>query len=204
MIFSNSEPVILASASPRRQEYFRQAGIQFMVQTADIDETQHHDEDPNSYVRRMAWEKAEVVAKSFPDGWVISGDTVVSIGSRIADKPHTTSQAVAQLLELAGKTHEVRTAYSIRNVERTVDIVEVVCTEVQFWDFPESVAKAYVGTGESFDKAGGYGIQGLGGLLVAGIHGSYSNVVGFPMSDILQRLLSLGVITVAFSGVSAN
>lgn len=193
-MFVTEQPVILASGSPRRQEYFAQAGIEYTVECADIDESLVEGESPEQYVRRMAAEKAAAVAGRHPDQWIVSGDTVVSFGMSILDKPVSTVQAVRQLMELSGKVHEVRTAYAIKNIERNIELLNVVLSEVKFWAFPVDIAMAYVNMGESFDKAGGYGIQGAGSLLVEEISGSYSNVVGFPMSQIVQDLQAFSII----------
>jgi len=193
-MFNNKQKVILASGSPRRKEYLEKAGIEFSVVTATIDETRSSSESIEGYVQRMALEKGYYAAARFPGSWVVSADTVVSCGEQLFDKPVAAGQAVAQLMQLSGKTHEVRTGFMVWNMDAKVKHFQLVMTKVKFWSFSESVARAYVEKGESYDKAGGYGIQDGGELLVERIDGSYSNVVGLPMSQLLQTLLQYEVI----------
>ena len=193
-MFINNDPIILASGSPRRREYFEMAGLEFSVVCAEVDETPGPVEDAQDYVLRMASEKATGVALENPSHWVVSGDTVVTFAGEILGKPESAEHAVSQLLVLAGKTHEVRTAYCIKHIDLNFELINVVRTEVKFWDFSKEIAMAYVFSGESYDKAGGYGIQGKGSLLVESVQGSYSNVVGFPMYEILTVLLQHNVI----------
>jgi len=195
-MFNSKQRLILASGSPRRKEYLENAGIEFSVVPATIDESRRHAESIDEYVRRMALEKGYSVASRFVESWIVSADTVVSCGEQLCDKPVETGQAVAQLMQLSGKTHEVRTAFVVWNMSVKAKEVQVVITRVKFWSFTESVARAYVERGESYDKAGGYGIQSGGALLVESIDGSYSNVVGLPMSQVLQTLLRFEVIEV--------
>lgn len=193
-MFINLQSVILASASPRRKAYFSKAGIQFSVVAAEIDETRREGESLSDYLQRMAYEKALPAVSRFPECWVVSADTIVSFGNELCDKPKSVEQAVWQLMQLSGRTHEVRTGFMIWQLSSNKKIFQTVMTEVTFWPFPESVAEAYVARGESFDKAGGYGIQGDGAILVDCIKGSYSNVVGLPMCQVLQGLLDFEVI----------
>ncbi len=143
---------------------------------------------------RMAREKAAGVSAEFPDSWVISGDTVVCLGDKILGKPADEREAVALLMALSGREHLVKTGFCVAHRSRGVEIIRLVTTKVHFADFPESVAHAYVAAGESLDKAGAYGIQGKGIFLVKTIEGSYSNVVGLPLYELIEVLQAHGVI----------
>jgi septum formation protein len=193
-MYRNTESIILASGSPRRRQYLEDMGLVFQVQTADVDERPHADEDPADFVVRMAREKAAAVRAAFPESWVISGDTVVCLGRRILGKPVDADHAVAQLLALAGVDHRVMTGFCIAHAGRRVEIARSVTTTVRFTAFSEATARAYVAAGESLDKAGAYAIQGKGACLVEAIDGSYSNVVGLPLCEVLHVLETNGVI----------
>jgi len=193
-MYYNSQHIILASASPRRQQYLQDMGLTFSVHTAAIDEQPFIDEDPAAFVVRMAIEKAAAVRASFPESWIIGGDTIVCLGRRILGKPAHQEDAVAQLMALSGREHVVRTGFCITHAGRRAEVARAVSTKVRFAPFSEAVARAYVATGESLDKAGAYAIQGKGVCLVQAIEGSYSNVVGLPLCELLQVLEEHGVI----------
>ena len=193
-MYYNSQQIILASASPRRQQYLQEMGLQFSVHTAAIDEQALAGEDPAVFVMRMALEKAAVIKKSFPESWIISGDTVVCLGRRILGKPVNEEDAVDQLMALSGREHLVLTGFCVTHAGRRVEVVRSISTKVVFSPFTEDVARAYVATGECLDKAGAYAIQGRGACLVQSIEGSYSNVVGLPLCELLQVLRERGVI----------
>lgn len=142
----------------------------------------------------MAQEKAVAISSQFPDCWVISGDTVVCLGDAILGKPADDRDAVAQLMALSGREHYVRTGFCVAQRAAGVKSVQVVSTKVLFAEFSKEVALAYVATGESVDKAGSYGIQGKGIFLVKTIEGSYSNVVGLPLFELMAVLLTHKVI----------
>ncbi|MFH0780398.1 MAG: nucleoside triphosphate pyrophosphatase [Pseudomonadota bacterium] len=197
-MYYNSQKIILASASPRRQQYLRDMGLQFSTHTAAIDEHPAADEDPTAFVMRMALEKAAAIREHFPEAWIVSGDTVVCLDRRILGKPENAEDAVDLLMALSGREHVVRTGFCVTHGERRVQIVQSVSTKVRFAAFSEDIARAYVATGESFDKAGAYAIQGRGACLVEAIEGSYSNVVGLPICEVLQVLHEYGVIVPGF------
>ncbi len=194
-MYSNSAPVILASASPRRQDFLSWMGVQYRVEVADIDESRKQGEPPEIFVQRLAKEKGTVVAEKFPLYWVISGDTVVCLDSQVLGKPQDREDAVQMLMQLSGRTHSVLSAYSVIHQQKGIAECDFVRTEVSFTPFSEEVARAYVQTGEPLDKAGSYGIQQCGVSLVASINGSYSNVVGMPLAELLSVLLRLGVVS---------
>jgi septum formation protein len=193
-MYRNRDEIILASGSPRRQHYLKEMGLCFTVRTAAVHEQPFARERPEDFVLRMAREKAMAVSIEFPDSWVISGDTVVCLGDKILGKPADEHQAVALLMKLSGREHGVKTGFCVVHGTRGVEIARVVTTRVRFAEFSESVARAYVATGESLDKAGAYGIQGKGILLVRSIAGSYSNVVGLPLCELVEVLQAHGVI----------
>ena len=169
-------------------------GLTFTVRTASIDELPLPGEDPDVFVLRMARDKAAEVSRQFPDVWVISGDTVVCLGRRILGKPTDKEEAVNLLLELSGREHSVKTGFCLVHESRKVMIARSVTTKVRFAQLSRSIVQSYVATGESLDKAGAYGIQGRGGCLVRSIEGSYSNVVGLPLYELLEVLLENGVV----------
>ncbi|MBU1568336.1 MAG: septum formation protein Maf [Proteobacteria bacterium] len=198
-MYYNSQQIILASASPRRQQYLKDMGLRFSVYTSAIDERPVADEDPVTFVIRMAREKAAAIRESFPDSWIVSGDTVVCLGQRILGKPTGAEDAVDQLMALSGREHCVQTGFCVTHSRRRVEVARSVTTKVRFAPFSEVTARAYVAIGESSDKAGAYAIQGVGACLVQSIEGSYSNVVGLPLCELLQVLQEHGVIEPASS-----
>jgi septum formation protein len=193
-MYRNLAEIVLASASPRRQQYLLDMGLQFRVCTASLLEQPFAEEDPSSFVLRMAKEKAAAVRVSCPEAWVISGDTVVCLGRRILGKPEDAKDAVRILMDLSGREHQVRTGFCVCHGGKQVEVARSVTTTVRFAAFSEETARAYVTTGESLDKAGAYAIQGRGACLVETIHGSYTNVVGLPLYEVLQVLEDHGVI----------
>jgi septum formation protein len=193
-IFTTEKPLILASGSPRRQQYFRDLGLVFKVLNADVVEALLPDEEPEGFVLRMALEKAIAVMNAYPKSWVVAADTVVTIDGLILGKPRDREDAVAMLMRLSGRDHYVRTGFCIGCQEENVRTIESVVSKVTFAEFSEEIARAYAATGEPLDKAGAYGIQGRGAFLVASLSGSYSNVVGLPLHQVVTCLYSYGVI----------
>ncbi|WP_150909827.1 Maf family protein [Marinobacter halotolerans] len=182
--------IILASASPRRAELLRQMGVSFDTRPADIDETPGPVERPSDYVLRLAQEKALAVGRGAPDALVLGSDTSVVLGDRILGKPATGEEAAETLRSLSGRTHQVMTAVAV-----VVDGYAqscVVTTDVTFRALRPDEISAYVRTGEPMDKAGSYGIQGLGGIFVESLQGSYSAVVGLPLRETADLLAQAG------------
>ena len=205
-MYYNCQQIVLASASPRRQQYLLDMGLVFSVQTAAIVEQPVDNEDPATFVLRMAREKAAAVRTLFPEAWIIGGDTIVCLGSKILGKPLDSEDAVVQLMALSGQEHLVRTGFCVTHAGKEVEVAQAVTTKVRFAPFSEATARAYVATGESLDKAGAYAIQGIGACLVQSIEGSYSNVVGLPLCELLQVLREHDVIrpTTPQSGVQIS
>jgi len=193
-IFSTQAKLILASASPRRRQLLENLGLTFWVESADIEERPLAHETPQQFVLRAATEKAQAVSRRDLDAWVLGADTVVLLDNRILGKPVDAGDAQQLLIRLAGRWHEVLTGFCLCRKDIPHQTARVVTTAVKFVDFDETVAAAYVQTGEPLDKAGAYGIQGKGGFLVERINGSYSNVVGLPLAEVIGTLLHLGII----------
>ncbi len=200
-MYRNRQPIVLASGSPRRRQFLKELGLDFSVRTGTVAEQPMEGEKPEDFVLRMADEKAAEMSGQYPEAWVIAGDTVVCLDRKILGKPADEEEAVALLMALSGREHRVMTGFCVAHAGRGIKTVESVTTYVRFIRFSEQLARAYAATGECLDKAGAYGIQGIGGCLVESIDGSYSNVVGLPLSQLLQVLLVHGVIEPAPPGV---
>lgn len=178
--------LVLASASPRRAELLARLGLAAEVFPPSVDETYPSGEEPAAHAERLAREKAEWVSGRVPGALVVGGDTVVVDGGRVLGKPGSEEDAVAMLLSLAGREHEVLSAVALAGDGPT--LAAVGRARVRFRDFGVDVARAYAATGEPLDKAGGYGIQGMGAALVDGLDGDYYTVVGFPITRFLELL----------------
>ncbi len=193
-MFVTKEPLILASTSPRRKEFFEQAGLEFTICSADIDEKVNDGETPEQYVCRLAGEKAMAVGRKSPESWVVGADTIVVCDGVILGKPENEKHAEEMLLMLSGRGHQVHTSFCVVKMASDTVASRLVTTDVFFDRITLETAKNYIATKEPLDKAGAYGIQGIGGLLVRRICGSYSNVVGLPMTELLGLLRELGII----------
>ena len=178
--------LILASSSPRRAELLTAAGIPFEVVATNVNEAIGKLEPPGEHVRRLAREKAEVVYAQRPGTVVLGADTIVLIGGGIMGKPRDADDATRMLRLLSGREHEVLTGVAIVAAKGTA--VEVARTRVWVNPLTDSEIVSYVATGEPLDKAGAYGIQGIGSKFIDRIQGSYSNVVGLPVA-LVYRLL---------------
>ena len=186
----------LASGSPRRKELLAQTGVIFERIAAPIDETPQPAENPRDYVIRMAVEKAE-------SGWqhleamglalkpVLASDTSVVLGDEILGKPTDAADAAAMLRKLSGQTHEVLTSLALKD-EHGVE-TRLSVSRVSFASLSDAQIAAYVASGEPMDKAGAYGIQGLGGVFVAHLDGSYTGVMGLPLHDTAALLAKHGL-----------
>jgi septum formation protein len=182
--------LVLASGSPRRADILRQLGLAPEVRPADVDESYLPGESPAAHVERLARAKAAAASERDPSALVVGGDTVVVIDGRVLSKPRDADDAVAMLLSLAGRAHDVYTGVAIAGAHGTV--ATVARATVRFRAFDEAAARDYVRTGEPLDKAGAYGIQGLGAALVESVDGDYYCVVGFPVSAFLELLARAG------------
>lgn len=186
--------LILASKSPRRRYLLEQAGLEFDVMPSDIDESALALDTPEVYVQLLAKAKAVEIARRFPDRWIIGADTIVLIGDQILGKPDGKAAARDMLHRLSGQTHHVFTGFTICCIGLNKSHTETVRTEVTFKKLSPNEIEWYIHTDEPFDKAGAYAIQGLGTFLVKSIHGSYTNVVGLPVCEVIEYLISEGVI----------
>jgi septum formation protein len=187
--------LILASASPRRRELLEQLGVSYTCDPAHIDESWEVGEAPADYVQRMAQEKARAVVgrHADPEFAVLAADTTVVIDGAVLGKPRDKADALGILACLSGRRHSVLTAVCLCSAMG--ESCELVETEVEFIALSREICEAYLATGESWDKAGAYGIQGLGGAFVRAIKGSYSNVVGLPLCETWQLLSASGIST---------
>lgn len=178
--------LILASASPRRKELLTLAGFSFEVVTADVDEALDPSLKPCELVMSLAFQKASAVAAKHTESTVIGADTVVVLDGRVLGKPRSAEDAAAMLNSLSGRTHEVYTGVCLIKGDKVRSFFE--CTKVTFWPLEQELIDSYVASGDCMDKAGAYGIQGKGCVLVKGIDGDYFNVVGFPVSRFCREI----------------
>ena len=186
-----SVQIILASASPRRKELLDQIKVTYSIYPVDLDETPLPDESPLDYVQRLAAEKSAACrAQLGIQTPVLAADTAVVLGNLIMGKPKDKADALAMLTQLSGKTHQVYSAISLRGREHSQ---AVSITEVTFRRLSEREILAYWHSGEPLDKAGSYAIQGLGGVFVEAIQGSFSGVVGLPLFETAELLSKQGI-----------
>lgn len=184
--------LILASGSPRRKELLTQMGLAFRVVVSDADETVDPSLSPADQVALLSRRKADAVAGLVSDrALILAADTIVAFEGRSMGKPASPAEATQMLSLLSGKTHQVYTGFTLRQGARTDTQVE--CTAVSFRPMTPDEIRAYVATGEPMDKAGAYGIQGLGGVFVEGIQGDYFNVMGLPICRLGTVLKTFGV-----------
>lgn len=182
-------PVVLASASPRRRDLLTLLGLAFDVAPADVDESWRNGEAPPIHAERLAREKAE--ARQRPGAVVVAADTIVVVDGEILGKPRDASEAAAMLQRLQGREHVVHTAVAVAYGGRVVSGTEA--TRVWFRPLDGDAIAAYVATGEPLDKAGAYGIQGFGAVLVQRIDGDYFTVMGLGLSRLVDLLGALGL-----------
>ena len=183
--------MILASNSQRRQEILKDAGFNFRVITSNIEEIS----DKENVIERIldiAEKKLEQIAKNNVNEFILAADTVVELDKNIFGKPKDREEAFKFLKILSGKVHKVITAYVFKNISKNILIKEVVISEVKFFDLDNETINWYLDTGEPFDKAGAYGIQGYGRVLVEKIDGDYYSIMGFPISNFLKNLRKIG------------
>jgi len=194
---SHADPLlILASKSPRRRYLLEQAGLTFRVIPSNIDESSVALSSPEVYARVLSEAKANDVAQKYPDNWIIGADTIVLKEGAILGKPSSQSEARTMLRRLSGQTHQVLTGYAICCFAKQRMFSETIKTDVLFKNLTDEEIEWYIQTKEPFDKAGAYAIQGLGTFLVKSINGSYTNVVGLPVCEVLEFLIKERVITI--------
>ncbi|URN98870.1 Maf-like protein [Leclercia adecarboxylata] len=177
----------LASGSPRRQELLTQLGIAFERIVTGIEEKRAEGESAQQYVSRLAREKAQAGLAQVPrDLPVLGADTIVILNGEVLEKPHDSEQAFKMLRKLSGQTHQVMTAVALADSQHVLDCL--VVTDVTFRVLTDEDIAGYIASGEPMDKAGAYGIQGLGGCFVRKINGSYHAVVGLPLVETYELL----------------
>lgn len=182
--------LVLASASPRRRELLHQVGIRTVVDPSDGEEWSQ-EKDPGRYVEELARCKVLDVADRHGDQWVLGSDTMVTLDGKILGKPADEEEAIKMLRELSGRTHRVFTGVSILRMDRGRVLYEKTfsrSTDVTFYELSDELIDRYVSSGEPFDKAGAYGIQGRGAVLVKEIRGDYNTVVGLPLAEVYRAL----------------
>lgn len=183
---------VLASASPRRKELLEKMGLQFSIVVSEADEsTVSRDIPVNLYVQELALLKASATAKTLlrnKKALIIAADTIVTLDGEILGKPDGEDGAKKMLSSLSGRTHEVYTGYCVMRISDGKTVCNSVKTEVKFKTLTEQKIRSYVESGEPMDKAGAYGIQGLGSMLIEKINGDYFNVVGLPVSALADTL----------------
>lgn len=182
---------IVASASPRRKEILSMGGFGFRIIPSDCDETIKEKLSPEETVKVLAERKALSVLEKNTESVVLGCDTVVALGDEILGKPADREDAFKMIKALSGKTHRVCTGVCIADKDKTKSFVSVA--EVEFYELSDETAESYVATGECDDKAGAYGIQGLGGTLVKSIKGDYYAIVGLPYAETVRELSEFGI-----------
>lgn len=188
-----SKKIILASASPRRKKLLSQIGLNFTIEPSNIKEESKYFSDFGLIAADLAYQKAKDVAKNHKNSIVIGADTIVVIDSKILGKPVTEYEAKLMLNELSGTWHSVFTGLALIDTDSNVIVRDFEESNVKFRNLSDDQIKNYIKTGESMDKAGAYGIQGKGALLVEKINGCYYNIVGLPLAKLSEMFLKLGV-----------
>lgn len=182
--------LILASSSPRRKELLENLQLTFQTISSDVDENYNPTWSPQEIVMELAHRKAESVSKEHKDSFVIGSDTVVVRDHTILGKPENREEAFSMLKSLSGRSHSVYTGVAIVSESNVCKFFEK--TDVEFWELTDDEINDYLDTGEPFDKAGAYGIQGFGSLLVKKISGDYFSVVGLPVARTIRELKKAG------------
>lgn len=188
--------IILASASPRRKEILENTSVKFDVMASSIKELTIDGESPCQMVMRLAFEKGMDIASRQKSDLIISADTIVVIDNTVLGKPENEIEARKMITSLSGRTHQVITGISLINLDNNKKIIDYVISNVKFKNLSEEDINDYIRTKESLDKAGAYGIQGYGALLVDEIQGDYFNIVGLPisrLSDLLKKHFNINL-----------
>jgi septum formation protein len=179
---------ILASASPRRSELLKMAGLTFKIIPSQVEEIYRDHLSPKEYVLENACNKGNDIAKEYPSAIVISADTIVVLNNEILEKPKDKEHARVLLKKLSGQTHQVYTGFGLIHYEHDRNRFEYEKTDVTFRGLSDRMIEWYLGTSEPYDKAGAYGAQGKGALLIERVNGCYFNVVGLPISKLFTAL----------------
>jgi len=195
MTISLSSPFILASASPRREELLCSVGLKFTILPASVNEDYIKGETPRQHVGRLSQDKARAVADKYPEAWVLGADTIVVIDDLILGKPKNKKQARQMLERLSGREHKVFTGFTLTRTASSIAKTKVVQSAVKFKPIDTDEMEWYISSSEPYDKAGGYAAQGRGAYFIQSIRGSYTNVIGLPLCEVLAELKKLNVIT---------
>jgi len=191
-----SRSILLASASPRRADLLRHAGLEFTVRPSRVDETPLPDEAPGDLAERLARAKVlHLPAVPFP-ALAIGADTVVAVEGMILGKPRDRAEARQMLARLSGRVHEVTTGMALRELPEETLMSERTVSRVTFVPLSDREIEWYAGTGEGMDKAGAYALQGIGAMLIESIAGSYTNVIGLPLERLYPHLRRHGLLPV--------
>lgn len=195
-MLKTNHKLVLASASPRRKELLNMLALPFEVLTSEVEETSVQAHTMQDYVKEVALLKTRDVAKKAANSTIIGADTIVVYNQELLHKPKTREEAISHLLRLSNNKHSVMTAVAIiePNGKETTFVEE---TTVVFHRLSQELIEAYVDSGDPFDKAGGYGIQTIGTLLVKRIEGDYNNVVGLPLATLFSQLVDLQIVQFA-------
>ncbi|MEK7618994.1 MAG: nucleoside triphosphate pyrophosphatase [Patescibacteria group bacterium] len=180
--------IVLASSSPRRQEILSRTRLPFVIDVGDYDEDLSINLGPSELVVHLALGKVRVVASRHPDALIIGSDTVVAFEGVIFGKPHTSARAKEMLQALSGKTNSVVCAYAVLDTESGRVVTDTMEVRVTFRSLQEYEIDAYIATGEPLDKAGAYGIQGMGGIFIEKIEGDYPGALGLPLYSLMRTL----------------
>jgi len=194
MTISISSPFILASASPRREELLRSVGLKFKILPASVNEDYMDGETPRQHVRRLSQDKARALAHKYPDAWVLGADTIVVIDDLILGKPKNKKQAQQMLERLSGREHKVFTGFTLARMASKTTKTTVIQSVVKFKPINAEEMEWYISCDEPYDKAGGYAVQGKGAYFIKAIRGSYTNVIGLPLCEVLEELKKLNAI----------
>ena len=185
--------IILASASPRRKELLEQIGLQFEVESSNCTEDMHSELAPHKLAESLSKEKAMAVAVHHRNAIILAADTFIVLGDKIMGKPHTPSHARQMLAELNGKAHSVITGFTVLDTDENKTLSRSIETRVNIRKLTSEEIEAYVKSSEPLGKAGAYAIQGLGAVIIEGIEGDYSNVVGLPLNALVESLKEFGI-----------
>ncbi len=194
------EALILASASPRRIELLERVGLAFRVMPSGLEEAAQPGETPEESVLRLAAAKAEALARLHPDAWVLGADTIVVIDGRVLGKPADREEAKGMLRTLSGREHTVYTGFALLAGGGHRTIRRAVASSVLFKPISEEEMNWYVRSDEPYDKAGGYAVQGMGAFFIQEIRGSYTNVMGLPLCEVMEALREAGAIRFTDNG----
>jgi septum formation protein len=193
--------LILASGSPRRRELLEGLGLNFRVISSDVPEVRLENEPVETYVVRLAAEKASSVARRDPAAWVVAADTVVCLDGEVLEKPADVADAERMLRTIAGRRHTVFSGVSLQCIDRGYSDTRSIATDVDMASMTDEEISWYAATGEPLDKAGSYAVQGIGAVFVDAVHGNYTNVVGLPLPLLYSMFRDAGVDLFAHSSI---